>query len=132
MALGPDGAYYVGELTGAPFDVGVARVYRVVPGKAPEVFLEGFTAIIDLTFGPDCSLYVLLRIAPAGTRTTLASEGLIKPTSVAIAPLDEEEGESEEEPDAGEGRLTFYISNCGTCMGSGGDTGSGEVIRITP
>jgi hypothetical protein len=121
-------------------------VYRVVPGKAPEVFLEGFTAIIDLTFGPDCSLYVLqhatgaglsgpgalLRIAPDGTRTTLASEGLIKPTSVVIAPLDAEEGDSEEEPDEGEGRLTFYISNCGTCVGSGGDTGSGEVIRIKP
>lgn len=146
VALGPDGAYYVGELTGAPFDVGAARVYRVVPGKAPEVFLEGFTAIIDLTFGPDCSLYVLqhatgaglsgpgalLRIAPDGTRTTLASEGLIKPTSVVIAPLDAEEGDSEEEHDEGEGRLTFYISNCGTCVGSGGVTGSGEVIRITP
>lgn len=146
VALGPDGAYYVGELTGAPFDVGAARVYRVVPGKTPEVFLEGFTAIIDLTFGPDCSLYVLqhatgaglsgpgalLRIAPDGTRTTLASEGLIKPTSVVIAPLDAEEGDSEEEHDEGEGRLTFYISNCGTCVGSGGVTGSGEVIRITP
>jgi hypothetical protein len=140
VALGPDGAYYVGELTGAPFAVGAARVYRVVPGKAPEVFLEGFTAIIDLTFGPDCNLYVLqhatgaglsgpgalLRIAPDGTRTTLASEGLIKPTSVVIAPFDAEEGASEEEHDEGEGRLTFYISNCGTCVGSG------EVIRIKP
>jgi hypothetical protein len=142
VALGPDGAYYVGELTGAPFTVGAARVYRVVPGKAPEIFLEGFTAIIDLTFGPDCSLYVLqhatgpglsgpgalIRVTPDGTRTTLASEGLTTPTSVVIAPLDEEEADSEEThaEGAGEGRLTFYLSNCGTCAGSG------EVIRIKP
>jgi hypothetical protein len=146
VALGPDGAYYVGELTGAPFTVGAARVYRVVPGKDPEVFLEGFTAIIDLTFGPDCSLYVLqhateaglmgpgalFRIAPDGTRTLLASKGLLKPTAVVIAPFDAEEGNSEEEHDEGAGKLTFYISNCGTCVGSGGATGSGEVIRLRP
>jgi hypothetical protein len=146
VALGPDGAYYVGELTGAPFTEGAARVYRVVPGKDPEIFLEGFTAIIDLTFGPDCSLYVLqhatgaglsgsgalIRIAPDGTRTYLASKGLIKPTAVVIAPLDAEEDNSEEEHDEGAGELTFYISNCGTCVGSGGTTGSGEVIRLRP
>ena len=146
VALGPDGAYYVGELTGAPFTVGAARVYRVVPGKDPEVCLEGFTTIIDLTFGPDCSLYVLqhatgaglsgpgalIRIAPDGTRTLLASEGLLKPTAFVIAPLDAEESDSEEEHDEGAGKLTFYISNCGTCVGSGGVTGSGEVIRIRP
>jgi hypothetical protein len=142
VALGPDGAYYVGELTGAPFTVGAARVYRVVPGQDPEIFLEGFTAIIDLTFGPDCSLYVLqhatgpglsgpgalIRVTPDGTRTTVASEGLTTPTSVVIAPLDEEETDPEATHDAGagEGRLAFYISNCGTCAGSG------EVIRIKP
>jgi hypothetical protein len=49
-----------------------------------------------------------------------------------IAPFDAEESASEEAPDAGEGRLTFYISNCGTCVGSGGVTGSGEVIRLQP
>jgi hypothetical protein len=74
----------------------------------------------------------LIRIASDGTRTFLASKGLIKPTSVVIAPLDAEEGNSEEEPDEGAGKLTFYISNCGTCVGSGGATGSGEVIRLRP
>ena len=59
VTVGPDGAYYVGELTGVPFATGAARVYRVVPGEEPEVFLEGFTTIIDLAFGPDRSLYVL-------------------------------------------------------------------------
>src|SRR5262249_20371315 len=43
VVTGPDGAYYVSELTGVPFAVGAARVYRVVPGQAPEVVYTGFT-----------------------------------------------------------------------------------------
>ncbi|MBV1853726.1 ScyD/ScyE family protein [Catellatospora tritici] len=54
-----DGAYYVAELTGAPFPTGGARVYRVVPGQAPTVYAQGLTTAIDLAFGPDGSLYVL-------------------------------------------------------------------------
>jgi hypothetical protein len=102
VAVGPDGAYYVGELTGAPFATGAARVYRVVPGQAPEVYLEGFTTIIDLAFGPDGSLYVLqhssegpffavpgslVRVTPDGTRTTILA-GLTRPTSVVLALAD--------------------------------------------
>jgi hypothetical protein len=143
VARGPDGAYYVGELTGAPFAAGAARVYRVVPGQAPEVFVEGFTAVIDLTFGPDGSLYVLqhatdtglagdgalIRVAPDGTRTVMASAGLVRPTSVVIAPPDDEDGDShddddDEDPEAD--AVTVYISNCGTCVGTG------EVIRVRP
>ena len=141
VARGPDGAYYVGELTGVPFEAGAARVYRVVPGNAPTVFLEGFTAIIDLTFGPDGSLYVLqhatgqglsgdgalIRVTPGGTRTIIASAGLVRPTSVVIAPTDDEDRDSDDDDDDEEvDTLTFYISNCGTCVGVG------EVIRIQP
>ena len=53
-----NGAYYVGELTGAPFVPGEANIYKVVPGQAPTVFMSGFSFIIDMTFGPDGSLYV--------------------------------------------------------------------------
>lgn len=59
LAEGPDGAYYVGLLTGFPFPVGGASVMRVVPGEAPSVFATGFTNIIDVAFGPDGHLYVL-------------------------------------------------------------------------
>jgi hypothetical protein len=34
VVKGPDGPYYVGQLTGFPFPVGGARVYRVVPGDS--------------------------------------------------------------------------------------------------
>jgi hypothetical protein len=141
VARGPDGAYYVGELTGAPFAVGAARVYRVMPGQPWQVFLDGFTAIIDLTFGPDGSLYVLqhateaglagdgalIRVTPDGTRTIVASAGLLRPTSVVIAPTDgEDDDRDHEEADEDADPVTFYISNCGTCVGGG------EVIRIQP
>ncbi len=66
-AIGPDGAYYVGELTGAPFPTGISRVWRIRPGTrhaacgtspACSVVVSGLTAIIDLQFGPGGKLYV--------------------------------------------------------------------------
>jgi hypothetical protein len=59
IARGPDGAYYLGELTGFPFPQGAARIYRVEPGRAPTVYAKGFTNVIDLAFGREGSLYVL-------------------------------------------------------------------------
>jgi hypothetical protein len=67
LFYGPDGAYYVGELTGAPFPTGISRVWRIAPGArhaacgtdpACSVVITGRTAIIDLQFGPDGRLYV--------------------------------------------------------------------------
>lgn len=99
---GPDGAIYVGELTGFPFLAGNARVYRVLPRQQPQIFAEGFSAIHDIAFGPDGSLYVLeiasdllacelfgdcngrlIRVAPDGARTTLAQD-LPFPGGVAV------------------------------------------------
>jgi hypothetical protein len=59
VAVGPDGAYYVSELTGVPFATGFANIYRVVPGQVPTVAWSAFTTVIDIAFGPDGSLYVL-------------------------------------------------------------------------
>jgi hypothetical protein len=102
VALGPDGNYYVGVLTGGPFTVGIASVYRVpAAGGTPVAVYTGFTNIIDVAFGPDGSLYVLeiaqnaipnfgaggrlVRIAPDGTQTTiLAGPPLIAPGGVAV------------------------------------------------
>ena len=102
VATGRDGAYYVGELTGVPFTPGVANVWRVVRGQAPEVYCSGFSFIIDLTFDRSGNLYVLenasgangpflstpgqlLRVGRDCTRTPVAT-GLPAPTSVAIGP----------------------------------------------
>jgi hypothetical protein len=57
---GPDGHYYVGQLTGFPFPVGGANVFRVNPHTGRQsVFASGFTNIMDLAFGRDGTLYVL-------------------------------------------------------------------------
>jgi hypothetical protein len=57
---GPDGQYYVGQLTGFPFPVGGANVYRVNPRTGEQtVVAKGFTNIMDLAFGRDGTLYVL-------------------------------------------------------------------------
>ncbi|MBA2356400.1 MAG: ScyD/ScyE family protein [Acidobacteria bacterium] len=65
VVLGPDGAYYVSELTGVPFVDTRANVYRVVPGEEPQMFfvqdacLTGFKMILDLAFDDEGNLYVL-------------------------------------------------------------------------
>ena len=100
VALGPDGNYYVGQLTGGPFTVGVANVYLVpAGGGTPVVAQSGFTNIIDIAFGPDGSMYVLeiarnaipnfnpgrlVRVAPDGTRTEIAAGLLIAPGGVVV------------------------------------------------
>ena len=97
VVVGPDHAYYVGELSGAPFDVGAANIYRVVPGQPAQVYLTGFTTIIDIAFAADGSLYVLehasgpalsgpgvlVKVSPNGARTTL-SDALNRPTALLV------------------------------------------------
>jgi glucose/arabinose dehydrogenase len=81
-----------------PFPIGGARIFRVPPqGGEPEVYLDGFTNIIDIAFDASGNLYAveiasglqppgqLIRVAPDGTRTTLVG-GLVFPGGVAIGP----------------------------------------------
>lgn len=60
VEVGPDGAYYIGELSGFPVVPGAAKIYRVGRGsELPEVCLTGFTTIIDIAFDHEANLYVL-------------------------------------------------------------------------
>lgn len=122
VAIGPDGAFYVTELTGFPFPQNGARIYRLKDGT-PEIFLDGFTNLIDLAFAPNGDLYVLesnpniqllgestgalIQIKPNGDQTTILREGLINPTALVIAPDN-----------------SIYISNNAFLAGQG------EVIRV--
>jgi hypothetical protein len=70
VAIGPDGYWYVGELKGFPFTPGESRIWRIAPwarnAKCNEerpsggcsLWMDGFTSITGLTFGPDGALYV--------------------------------------------------------------------------
>jgi hypothetical protein len=126
LAVGPDGALYVGELTGWPYRIGSARIWRIAPGHKPTVFARGFTNISDLAFdGKDllvleitskgiqnpASTGELIRLSPGGKRTILASKGLVFPTGVAV------------------GKGWIYISNYGTYPGTG-PAPHGELVRL--
>jgi sugar lactone lactonase YvrE len=120
VAVGPDGAYYVGELTGVPFVPESSNVWRVVPGEEPQVYCMGFNFILDLDFDRRGNLYVLehtsapfptgegtlYRVARDCSRRPVAT-GLTNPSSVTIGP----DGDA-------------YVSNFGT------SPDVGEVIRV--
>jgi len=106
VAIGPDGAYYVGEFVGEPARGKPrrweARVWKVIPGQAPVVHLRGFNAITGLAFAPDGTLYVtewtvnpadpneargdVVEIAPDGKRSRLALGELHFPAGAAVGP----------------------------------------------
>jgi len=126
VTVGPDGALYVGELTARPFIPRIARVWRVVPGKAPSVYASGFTNISDLAFSgkdllvleiADKGLYdptsrgALIRVAPDGTRAVVAGAGLLYPTGLAV------------------GANAIFISNNGVFPGQGPGR-HGQVVRL--
>ena len=75
VAIGPDGAYYVGELVGStaanfgglPSPDGISSIWRIEPGSRNVVCpsanctkaVTGLNTVIDLEFGPDGRLYVV-------------------------------------------------------------------------
>ena len=59
VAVGPDGALYVSELTGVPFPTGFARIFRVNGDRSISVVATGLTAVVDIAFGSDGTLYAL-------------------------------------------------------------------------
>jgi hypothetical protein len=143
VAIGPDGAWYVSELKGFPFAPGTSRIWRIEPGSKdatcdPEhpdtgpctTFADGFTAVIDLRFGGDGTLYVLeiakdgllplelgsgnpagaLFALKNGVRTEIAPGQLLVPGGVGIAP-----------------NGTLYVTT-GTVFGPG----AGSIVAIRP
>jgi hypothetical protein len=126
VTLAADGFLYVTELTGFPFPVGSARVYRVpVGGGTPVVVGTGFTNIIDMAVNAVGTAYVLehdadgllgagqtgrlVRASLSGARTVIASTGLVHPGGVALGP---------------DGALYVTINST--------SAGGGEVVKIVP
>ncbi|KRE39170.1 hypothetical protein ASG73_02155 [Janibacter sp. Soil728] len=64
---GPDGSLYVSQLTGFPFEKGLANIYKVDSSGAVSVYASGLTNVTDLAFGPGGVLYAV----------QIASEGLL-------------------------------------------------------
>jgi hypothetical protein len=117
VAVGPDGNFYVTELTGFPFHPGSARVFRVTPDGEVSVYADGFTNLIDLAFDADGNLLVMelvaggllnvdeeaifgegdfssvasriVRIEGDGTQSTLVDSGVYFGTGLAIGSANE-------------------------------------------
>jgi hypothetical protein len=102
LAVGPDGALYVGELVGFPDQPGSSSIYRIVPGRAPSVVASGLTAVTAIAFDREGRLLAaeystagflapsvpgaLVRVdISTGTVTTLPVSGLSQPTGLAVS-----------------------------------------------
>jgi hypothetical protein len=141
LAVGPDGALYVGELggvggPGTGNDVGDVNVYRIAPGGTPTVYASGLTMIGSIAFDQAGRLLVMeidtagildpsgaglpapgaiIRINANGSRTTLASAGLEFPLGITVA----RDG-------------AVYASNFGVIPATGPAPGiSGQVVRVS-
>jgi hypothetical protein len=117
VVRGPDGAWYVSQLTGFPFPRGGASIWRFVPGQQPTVYATGLTNVTDLAWY-DGALYAvqisdaglaneqglsmgsLVRVNPGAAATPVAS-GMPAPYGVAFR------------------NHTAYVTNCAVCAGGG-------------
>lgn len=130
VTKGPDGALYIGELSGAFAPVGFARVWRLDSSGNMTVFADGFTSVSDITFDHKGRLVVLemarsgfyqnprpdgdrigrlVRVEKNGTHTVLLEEPLENPGGVEAA-----------------GKGVFYVTNKSATLG-----GVGELLKIT-
>jgi hypothetical protein len=123
VVKGPDGALYVSQLTGFPFEQGLSSIWRIAPGGQPQKWATGLTNVTDIAFGPGGRLYAvqiadkgladpggpigsLVRVTPHGSSHTTIAGGLFAPYGVAFM-----DGSA-------------YVSTCSVC------TGGGEVLRV--
>lgn len=106
VAVGPDGNYYVAELTGFPFPPGGANIYKITPDGDVSVHASGFTNLGDLAFDHHGNLWALeivaggllsadpddpstlasriIKIAPGGTETDYMFQGMAFATGIDI------------------------------------------------
>jgi hypothetical protein len=130
VAIGPDGALYVGLLRGVPSDPGTSDIYRVVPGHQPEIWARGLTSVTAIAFdrqgrllatefntggllSPPTVPGALVRISDNGrTVTTLPVPGLYQPTGVAVS-----------------AHGTVYVSNYGDSTTASSQ--AGQIVKIT-
>jgi hypothetical protein len=102
LDMGPDGALYIGELTGFGNSGTAASVYRYEPSSGSlTVWQSGFSAITGCGFGANGDFYVtqfstngfpsypdgvVIQISPDGTRTALGGGTLFAPSGFLAGP----------------------------------------------
>jgi hypothetical protein len=116
VTRGPDGALYISELTGFPFQEGAASIFRIVPGQAPTVFATGLTNVTDLEFDASGTLYAV----------EIASTGLLNPPVGSLVKVNP--GSSTHDTVIGDLASPYgvairngaaYVSTCSVCICGG-------------
>ena len=120
VVRGPDGAWYVSQLTGFPFTKGSASIWRIGSSGEPEVYASGLTNVTDLAFHGK-TLYAvqiatdgllsgskgsLVKVPKDSTSPTVVVGDLVAPYGVVVV-----DGAA-------------YVSICSVCL-----TG-GQVIKV--
>jgi hypothetical protein len=128
---GPDGAIYIGQLTGVPNKPGAANIWRWVPGHEPTVWASGLTDVTGCGFGPAGHFYAvefttlglehaapgtgaLVRVPASSTSPVTLASGLNFPGGFA----------------AGKDAIYFSEWSIAPAQSKGGSP-TGQVIRVS-
>ncbi|MGE9808000.1 ScyD/ScyE family protein [Janibacter sp. G1551] len=99
VVRGPDGALYVSQLTGFPFEAGLSTILRIAADGTQSVYASGLTNVTDLAFDGAGTLYAvqlasdgllngpvgaLVRVTPGSASHTVVAGGLFAPYGVAL------------------------------------------------
>ncbi|WP_158710343.1 ScyD/ScyE family protein [Streptomyces sp. NRRL F-5126] len=87
VAVGPDGALYVGLLRGAPAVPGTAEVDRIVPGHAPQPVVTGLTRVSDVAFDSHGRLDILESSTAGGGDGTTSAGALLRASVHGSTPV---------------------------------------------
>ena len=124
VVKGPDGAWYVSQLVGFPFEAGSSTIWRIVPGHQPKAYATGLTNVTSLAFDGHGRLYAvelfsaglfsgspgdLVAVKPWSSSHRVVAGGLPTPYGVAIR------GDS------------AYVTTCSTFC----PPGAGAVMKVS-
>jgi sugar lactone lactonase YvrE len=130
LALGPDGAFYVGNLTPTPYPDGTAVILRITPDGKLDVFARGLTTVLGLAIDGQGQLYALessvgntqqppFMVPGSGRVVRVGADGALEPVATGLtfptAIVFGADG-------------TLYASNVG--FGMGPTPGKGEIVKI--
>jgi hypothetical protein len=121
VVRGPDGAWYISQLTGFPFEKGLSSIWRLKPGGNLTEWATGLTNVTDLAFSDEGDLYAveissegllagaegsLVKVQRHSDTHEVVASGLVAPYGVALTDR------------------WAYVTTCSVC------TGGGQVVRI--
>jgi hypothetical protein len=131
---GPDGALYVGELTGGGNGPGAARVWRYAPWESDPLtqWASGLTAVTGCGFGRDGKFYAT-EFSTEGLENGAPGTGaVVRVPAHSTSPITVASGLNFPGGFAAGRDCSIYVSNWSIAPASGaGGNPTGEVVRIS-